>query len=228
MTIILFTILALIISAIFHEYAHGWVAYKLGDNTAKDEGRLTLNPLAHIDLYGSIIIPLLLVISKVGFIVGWAKPVPFNPYNLRDQKYGNLKVALGGPATNFILALIFGLLARFSPLSIALKQNLIINFLSQNTDGLLSQMQGSFLTSLFVLSIIICIVNLVLMVFNLIPLPPLDGSKILMTFLPHNWQISMQRIEPFSLIILLLLIFLGLLNFIWPIILFIFGLILGL
>ncbi|MEA3463525.1 MAG: site-2 protease family protein [Patescibacteria group bacterium] len=228
MLILLFTIFALIMSAILHEYAHGWVAYKLGDNTAKDAGRLTLNPIAHLDLFGSIILPLLLIMSKTGFIIGWAKPVPYNPYNLRDQKYGDLKVAIGGPATNFLLAILFGLIARLMPLSAILKQNLIVNYFSGNHDFLLNQMHGSMIVSIFVLSIIAVFINLLLMIFNLIPIPPLDGSKVLMTFLSADWKAKFHRVEPYGIFIILFLLMFGFFSLIWPVLLFLFGLIVGL
>lgn len=227
MLITAFTILALIISAIFHEYAHGWVAHKLGDDTAKNAGRLTLNPLAHIDPVGSILLPLILVISKAGFLIGWAKPVPYNPYNLRDPKYGDLKVALGGPGTNFLLALLFGIAARLAPLASGLKQSLAINFFQGNNDFLLNQMHGSLAASIFALSIIVIYVNLLLMVFNLIPFPPLDGSKILMAFLPYDWQMKMHRIEPYGIMILLFLLMFNFLSFIWPLVIFLFSIIAG-
>ena len=213
MLVISLLIFALIISAVFHEYAHGWAAYKLGDPTAKDLGRLTLNPLAHMDIFGSVILPLLLVFSKSPVFIAWAKPVPFNPYNLRDQKYGELKVAISGPMMNFILALFFGFLARFI-VPIQLKQELAIKFLSGDYGLLLSQIQGSFINSIFVLSIIFCFINLLLMIFNLIPVPPLDGSKILSAFLSYNAREKFLRLEPYGIIIILVLLMFGLLNFV--------------
>jgi len=227
MIISVFIIIILIVSAIFHEYAHGWVAYKLGDYTAKDAGRLTLNPLAHLDPVGSILLPLLLILSKASFLIGWAKPVPYNPYNLRDQKYGDLKVALGGPATNFIIAIFFGLLARIIPLAGELKHSLATNFLMGNNDFLLSNIQGSLTASIFVLSVIICFINLLLMVFNLIPLPPLDGSKILLVFLPTRWQMKYHQLEAYGLFIIILLLWLGVFNFVFPLILLILNLLIG-
>ncbi len=227
MLIISFAIFSLILSAIFHEYAHGWAAYKLGDNTAKDAGRLTLNPMAHIDIFGSIILPLLLVISKMGFIIGWAKPVPYNPYNLRDPKFGDLKVAIAGPGMNLILALISGLIARFTPILFSLKQSLIIGFFKGNYDFLSSQMHGSIVTTIFVMAIIFCFINLLLMLFNLIPIPPLDGSKVLMTFLSPKWQIRMHSLEPYGILIILFLVMFGFFDLIWPALIFLFSLIIG-
>jgi Zn-dependent protease len=200
-------------SAVFHEYAHGLAAYKLGDSTAKDMGRLTLNPLPHLDIFGSVILPLLLVFSQSPFFIAWAKPVPFNPYNLRDQKYGELKVAISGPVMNFVLALFFGFLARFI-LPMQAKQELAVNFLSGNYDLLLSQMQGSLVSSIFVLSIIFCFINLLLMIFNLVPIPPLDGSKILSAFLNYDLREKFLRLESYGIFIILVLLMFGLLNFV--------------
>src|SRR3989344_5606991 len=111
----IFLIAVLLFSVVLHEVSHGVVANQLGDPTAKNAGRLTLNPIPHLDLLGSIILPLFLILTKVGFVFGWAKPVPVNPFNFRDQKYGSLKVALAGPASNLFLALVFGLALRFLP-----------------------------------------------------------------------------------------------------------------
>ena len=130
MLITILLIIILIFSAIFHEYAHGWMARRLGDETAEQAGRLTLNPIPHLDLVGSIIVPLVLLITKSNFFIAWAKPVPYNPNNLRDKKYGELKVALAGPATNFIIAIILAMVARFSPMALAAKTQLAISFLS--------------------------------------------------------------------------------------------------
>ncbi len=227
MPIIVLTIAILIMSAVFHEYAHGWVAYKLGDNTAKSMGRLTLNPIKHLDPVGSIILPILLVLSGTGFIIGWAKPVPYNPYNLRDARYGDMKVALGGPGTNLILAIFFGIVARLTPIAIDLKYQLINSFFGRENDYLLGLMSGDFIASIFVISIIAVFINLLLMIFNLIPIPPLDGSKVLMTFLPHEWQVKMHKIEPYGFFIIIFLLMFGVFSLIWPVIIFLFSLITG-
>ena len=227
MLILLFTIFVLIMSIILHEYAHGWVAYKLGDNTAKDAGRLTLNPIAHIDFFGSILLPLLLILSKTGFILGWAKPVPYNPYNLRDSKYGDLKVAIGGPGINFLIAVFFGIVSRLTPLSDMLKNSLVINYFQGNNDFLLSQMNGSLAASIFVLSVIIVFINLLLMIFNLIPVPPLDGSKVLMAFLSADWKMKFHKIEPYGIFIILFFLMFGVFSLIWPVLIFLFSLIVG-
>ncbi|MFH1413071.1 MAG: site-2 protease family protein [bacterium] len=223
----IFAILALIMSAVVHEYSHGWMAFKLGDTTAKDMGRLTLNPIKHLDLFGSIILPTLLVLSSSTFFIAWAKPVPFNPYRLSDLKFGPLKVALAGPFSNFVMAVIFGLLARGLAIPAHTKVELTVNFLSGQHDLLLSMMGGNFVYTIFVMFVIVVFVNLALMIFNLVPIPPLDGSKIIYTFLPNNLKEWFYRVERYSLFILILLIVLGFFSFIIPLILGIFGLIVG-
>ncbi len=161
-------IIALIISIILHEMAHGFAADWLGDPTARLQGRLSPNPLVHIDPLGSIVVPALLFLSNAGILFGWAKPVPYNPYNLRDQKWGEAKVAAAGPAVNLGLALLFGLLIRY---------NEVIG-----------------LNSSFVeLSVYIVYINILLAFFNLIPIPPLDGSKILEPFLPVSLQVGYRN-----------------------------------
>jgi len=128
--IFIFIILIFLFSIIIHEVSHGAMADYLGDPTAKNEGRLTLNPINHLDPIGSILVPLILIISRVGIIFGWAKPVPVNPFNLRDKVYGQAKVALAGPLANILVALIFGMALRFLPFlfSARIGENLIIIF----------------------------------------------------------------------------------------------------
>lgn len=148
-------------SVVIHEVSHGFAAEKLGDPTARLAGRLTLNPINHIDLFGSFILPVLLVLTHSPFLFGWAKPVPYNPYNLKNQKWGPAIVAVAGPFSNICLAVIFGLIIRFS-----------------NT----LQLTQAF----FDVSVMIVMTNLVLAVFNMIPVPPLDGSKVLLSVLPYH------------------------------------------
>jgi Zn-dependent protease len=175
-----------------HEFAHGWVALKLGDPTAKYSGRLTLNPLKHIDPLGTIIVPILLYLSKSPFIFGWAKPVPVNFSRLNSPKRDIIWVGLAGPMANIIMALLIGLLFR-SGLSIDYNLFSILQTLG--------------------------ILNLVLAVFNLIPIPPLDGSRVLTGLLPYNLARSYIQLEPFGMFILIALLALGLLRIIiWPII----------
>ena len=160
-----FYFVILIFSIILHEVAHGYAADKLGDPTARYAGRLTLNPIPHIDMLGSIILPIISILSPGGFLFGWAKPVPYNPYNLtRAPHWGETIVAAAGPATNFALALIFALLVRFSG-------------------------EPTFASICF----IGVIANLWLGFLNLIPIPPLDGSKILSGILPHTLSIAYNQ-----------------------------------
>jgi len=228
MAIMIFLIIALIMSAVVHEVAHGAMAYRLGDSTAKDLGRLTLNPLKHLDPFGSIILPLGLLLLNSRFFLAWAKPVPYNPFRLRDRRFGDLKVALAGPAANVLLALIFGLTARWLPLAPAIKWQLTSQFLSGQNEALLASLSGSFLASIFVLAFLTCFINLMLAIFNLIPIPPLDGSKIILTMLPAARREIFYRLEAYGLIILVILLSLNLLDFIWPLLLLALGKIIGL
>ena len=182
----LFLIIILLFSIVIHEVSHGTMALYLGDPTAKYAGRLTLNPIKHLDPIGSVILPLFLILmAKLmggGIIFGWAKPVPINPYNFRDQKYGSAKVALAGPGSNLAIALVFGLALRFFP-AIATIPGLPLMF-----------------------SYIVYI-NILLAVFNLLPVPPLDGSHILFTFLPPGMENIKIFLSQFGLFILLFIIF---------------------
>jgi len=182
--ITIFSLIVLLFSVIIHELAHGYVAYSLGDPTAKYAGRLTLNPLKHLDPFGSVILPLLLLIATGGQgpIFGWAKPVPINPYNFKDQKWGTLKVAISGPATNFAIAIIFGLVIRF------------FNF--------------PFLNPLMQLLGIVVFYNFLWGIFNLVPIPPLDGHWILFRFLPR-WEKGKMFFQQYGLFILIFFIFFG-------------------
>ena len=189
MLITIFTLVVLFFSIVIHEIAHGSVALHLGDSTAKDAGRLSLNPLKHIDPVGTILLPLLLLFATQGQgpIIGWAKPVPINPFNFHDQKWGVLKVSIAGPLTNFLLALIFGLIIRFIPLP----------------------EPASILFS------IIVIYNFAWGVFNLIPIPPFDGSHILFTFLGDRFLKLKMFLSQYGLFILIFFIFFGGLKFVF-------------
>ncbi len=178
-----FSLIVLLFSVIIHELSHGYVAYSQGDPTAKYEGRLTLNPLKHLDPFGSIILPLLLFVAGSPFLFGWAKPVPVNPYNFRDKKFGDMKVAIAGPASNLLLAIFFGLILRFIP------------------DAMLMSNQGVALALSYIVSI-----NIWLAIFNLIPIPPLDGSWILFSFLPSKMEYVKNFLRQYGIVILVLLI----------------------
>jgi len=196
----IFAIVVLVISVILHEISHGYVAYFLGDPTAKLQGRLSLNPVKHIDLFGSIIFP---VISYMlgGVIFGWAKPVPYNPYNLRGGKWGEAIVAAAGPASNIFLALVFSLYIR----------TLGITSFSISTEALASY---------------IVLVNIYLAIFNLVPIPPLDGSRILGSLFPLQFRNFIHKIEAYSFIILIFfVVFLA--TFIQPVVSFLFHLFTG-
>jgi Zn-dependent protease len=186
----IFYVFVLIMSVIIHEFAHGYSAYLLGDDTARLRGRLTLNPIKHLDLFGSIILPLLLIISKAGFVIGWAKPVPYNRANLRNGKRGEFIVAISGIVANLLIAVIFGLLIRFAP---------ELGFPPYNSNPLL-------LHPFYEISSIIVIMNLVLALFNIIPIPPLDGSKILFSFLPTKLRHIENFLERWGIFLLLFFI----------------------
>lgn len=165
-----FYIIVLVFSIILHEVSHGYAADMLGDPTARLQGRLTLNPVPHIDVFGSLFMPALLVLTSSPIMFGYAKPVPYNPYNLRNQRWGEAIVAGAGPLTNIALAVIFGLGIRFA-----------------DELGLPS--------ATVMLLAIITHVNILLALFNMIPIPPLDGSKVLMSVLPYQGQLAMRRFE---------------------------------
>jgi Zn-dependent protease len=182
--ILIFSAIVLIFSVVIHEVAHGAVANSLGDPTAKFAGRLTLNPLKHLDWMGSFFVPLTLLVLGSPILFGWAKPVPINPFNFRDQKYGQVKVALAGVAANFALALVFGTILRFWP-----------------------EISNPLSTGFYALAQEVVVINLILAVFNLIPIPPLDGSHVLFTFLPasqEDFKIFLQR---YGFIFLLVVIY---------------------
>lgn len=186
----IFYVSVLIMSVIIHEFAHGYSAYLLGDDTARLSGRLTLNPIKHLDPFGSVILPLLLIIMNAGFVIGWARPVPYNPLNLRKGKVGNFIVAISGIVANLIIAILFGLLIRFAP-SFGLPL--------YNPDPLL-------LHPFYKISSIIVMMNLVLALFNIIPIPPLDGSKILFSFIPSRFRYIENFLERWGMFLLLFFI----------------------
>jgi Zn-dependent protease len=180
---LIISIVILVMSVVLHEVSHGFAAYMLGDPTAKIAGRLTLNPLKHLDWLGSVIVPFVLSLLPGGLIVGWAKPVPYNPHLLQGGKYGPALVAVAGPLTNFIIAVFFAFL---------IKSSLALSFGGSN---------------MVILSGSIVLINVALAVFNLIPVAPLDGSKILFAFLPRSWRGVQTFLENNQLIFVLIVIF---------------------
>ena len=177
--------IVLIFAITVHEFAHGWVAYKLGDPTAKYMGRLTLNPLAHIDPFGTIILPLLLVLLRMPPI-GWAKPVPVDFMSLNNPKRDMFWVGIAGPSANFALAFILSAIIKTAP------------FLAQTLIG-----------QVIVLAIII---NVILGIFNLIPIPPLDGSRIISAILPYKYLVFYNKIQPYGFLLIILLLWSGILR----------------
>lgn len=191
-------------AVVFHEYAHGWVAYRFGDDTAKVTGRLTLNPLPHIDPIGTILLPLLLIISGSRFIIGWAKPVPINPYRLKDPRRDLIKVSAAGPLANMTLAVVSAMCVWIMKMA--------------NIDMMM-------LIGLLKFSVFI---NLLLGVFNLVPVPPLDGSNILSGLLPREMAIQYERIKPYGFLIIIILFYTGILwRIIIPIVGILYSILLG-
>lgn len=175
-----FNIAVLILSVVVHEVSHGLIANKLGDPTAKNLGRLSFNPLRHLDFMGSFLVPMLSYFLG-GFIFGWAKPVPYNPYNLKNQKWGPVAVAIAGPASNLAVAVAGGLVLRFLAFTLPISAIVAIS--------------------------IIVFINIFLGVFNLVPVPPLDGSRILAAVLPYRYERQLAMLERFGFMLVLAFIF---------------------
>ncbi len=183
----------LIIAMSIHEFSHSWVAYKLGDTTAMYSGRLTLNPLAHIDIFWTVILPLLFFITT-GLFIAAAKPVPINYWALKNPKRDMIWIGASGPLSNFILAILLSILFRVLPATS------IISYIIRN----------------------LIYINVMLGVFNLVPIPPLDGSRVVMGLLPKDLSSRYASIEPYGFIIIVVLFGLGMLGrIIWPILIFI-------
>ncbi len=185
-------ILPVIFAITVHEAAHGWVAKKYGDNTAALLGRLTINPIKHIDWLGTIIIPGLLLLTGTGFIFGWAKPVPVDASNFKKPRHDMAMVALAGPVSNLLMALGWALLARIGVTIGASAENVSLPLIYTGIAGIS--------------------INLVLALINLLPIPPLDGSRVLTGILPHRWAWQYNQLERYGFIILLILLYTKVLN----------------
>lgn len=200
----LLQLFVVIISVIIHEVSHGYAALYFGDQTAKRAGRLTLNPLPHIDPIGSVILPGLLALSGSGVLFGWARPVPVNLDNLTNKKFGSFVVSIAGIASNFLIAIVFGLLLRVL-----------------THTGVLS-------APLFYACSVIIITNLGLAIFNILPIPPLDGSKIFAAILPYSVRLYLLQFEQYSFYIgIAFLLFISRFDFISPLIRFLYGVLVG-
>ncbi|HEY4503511.1 MAG TPA: site-2 protease family protein [Candidatus Paceibacterota bacterium] len=196
--VFIISIVILIMSVVVHELSHGYTAELLGDPTPRLQGRLTLNPIKHLDFFGSLVVPLLT--SLAGFTFGWAKPVEWNPYNVKNRRVGELLISIAGPASNILIAVVFGLIIRFG--------------------------ENIFSSSFMAISAFIVIINITLAVFNLIPIPPLDGSKVLFSILPPHLLHIRAGFERYSIFLVLLLLIV-LWRFIEPVIPFLFRIITG-
>jgi Zn-dependent protease len=183
-------IIPLLFAVVVHEVAHGWVARQLGDDTAYRMGRLTLNPLKHIDPIGTILVPAVLLLT-LGFAFGWAKPVPVNFNNLHNPKRDTALVAVAGPFSNFLMAIIWALVAKLA--------------------SLLPESMTMLTSPLILMSMFGMLINSILMVFNLIPIPPTDGGRIATSLLPPRLGYQLSRVEPFGLFIILALMLSGVL-----------------
>ncbi len=203
------TIAVLILPVLFaitvHEAAHGWMANKLGDGTARMLGRITLNPLKHIDPIGTVLLPLMLLLLHTGFLFGWAKPVPVTWKNLRRPKRDMGLVAMAGPGINLIMALIWAMLVKVGVGIIGISEWFAVPLIYMGSAGVL--------------------INVVLMVLNLMPILPLDGGRILVSLLPPRYAIGFSQLEPYGMVLIILLLVTGVLGrLMLPIIEFVIGL----
>lgn len=201
---------AIMMAVILHEYAHGWMAYKMGDPTAKEMGRLTINPIPHIDPLGTIILPAILMLLSSPILFGWAKPVPINPLRFRDLRYGTFLVSIAGIMMNISLAAAFAILYRAI------------------SSGYLNFLGDSILVPLVLFSAKAVLINLVLAFFNAIPIPPLDGSRALMSFFSLKYWELFYRFETYGFLLITILLFTGVLGrIIFPPIFFLYNYLLG-
>lgn len=207
--LIVFYVVVLLYSVIIHEIAHGVMALRLGDATAKYADRLTMNPLKHIDPWMTVGVPILmLLLTNFKFAFGGAKPVPYNPYNLKNQKWGPVMVAFAGPLSNITIAVVFVIIAKLIAIPIAAKIDIISNF--NNWSSVAGVISGSFGSIMFELCIMIIFWNVLLAFFNLIPIPPLDGSKLLFALLPIKMEtVAILEQYGFVLLIAIILMFSG-------------------
>jgi len=197
--------LPLLFAIVLHEYAHGWVANKCGDPTARLQGRLTMNPLAHIDLFGTIIMPILCLMLPGSFLLGWAKPVPVDPRNMAQPRRDMALVAAAGPGMNLALAVLSGLLLA---VLLSIDPALSTQDRSDNRAESGAPSTTLFLLPVAVMALYSVLINVFLALFNLIPIPPLDGGRILVSLLPPQPALTLARLEPYGMLILVgLLVF---------------------
>jgi len=195
--------LPLLLAMVFHEYAHGWVAHRYGDDTARAAGRLTLNPLAHIDPFGTVILPLICLLFPGGFFLGWAKPVPIDPARLKDPRRDMALVAAAGPGMNLLLAVASALLLS---LLVTVDPTLLAYWPPQPGMEPRRDLLGMLLLPIAAMALYSVFINILLMIFNLIPIPPLDGGRVLTSLLPARSAIALNRLEPYGMLIIVGLI----------------------